>query len=211
MHRESLTILVDYRERAPAIDRRLSDLGAATERCNLPVADYVVAGGIGVERKTIADLHRSIGDRRIWVQVASLRTDFSRAFLIVEGRTPYKGRISPNGARAALLAIGDLGVRVIRADDELDTAGWLWALARRYGRDAPCRVARSRPRGRDTPTSMLETVPGISPVLAKVLLGRFGSIAAVATATSEELMNVPGIGRQRAINLQRAFTSDGAS
>jgi ERCC4-type nuclease len=49
-------------------------------------------------------------------------------------------------------------------------------------------------------------VPGISVAGARALLERFGSVNGVLVASVEELMEVPGIGPQRALALRNAFS-----
>lgn len=48
-------------------------------------------------------------------------------------------------------------------------------------------------RGREALRSRLDTIPGIGPARKKALLTAFGSIAAIASATPEELATIPGI------------------
>jgi ERCC4-type nuclease len=199
-----LTILADHRERASGIPEALVGLGFAVELSSIPVADYLVAEGVGVERKTGGDLHRSIVNRRLWRQVASLRTDLERAYLVVEGDDLDAGRVSRVGVRGALLAASDLGVAVIRSRSNEDTALWLARVATRHQLRKPRRVARSLPYGHaPTPVNVLASLHGISPVAARNLLEQFGSIAGVAAAERCELLTVPGIGARRAETLIR--------
>jgi ERCC4-type nuclease len=201
---QALTILADHREQPSGIVDALAALGVDVRTTTLPVADYIVARGVGVERKTVADLHRSIIDGRLWLQVASLRVDLDATYLVVEGQDVDRGPITPNGIRGAILEVIALGIPVLRSTDVRDTASWLTCLARRT-RDshAPRRPERSRRRGRVTPASVLSEVPGISPRLVSTLLDRFGSVAGIAVASSSDLMTVPGIGAERAKALHR--------
>jgi DNA excision repair protein ERCC-4/Fanconi anemia group M protein len=52
---------------------------------------------------------------------------------------------------------------------------------------------------------MLSVVPGISPAMARSLLGAYGSVAAVAAAAPDGLRRHPGIGRVRAARLAEAL------
>jgi DNA excision repair protein ERCC-4 len=203
---EVVKILVDHRERAPRLIERLEMLGASIEPTALPVADYLVAHRVGVERKTVADLHRSLADRRLWTQIASLRKDLKRAYLVIEGRSLDRGCISKAGVRSALLTVDALGVVVLRSEDEFDSALWLWRIAARH-RGAPTRVSRTVPHRSRGALAVLATVEGISPELARRLLDRFGSVGRVATATKEELVLVEGIGARRASNLRSTLAN----
>lgn len=199
-----LTILVDHRERSSGVTEVLRALRVEVRETTLPLGDYMVARGVGIERKTVADLHRSIRDRRLWFQVASLRADLDMAYLFIEGADIDRGPISRAGVRGALLEVASLGISVIRALDVQDTALWLVGVAKREQRAGlPRRSSRTRPRRPVTPTSILCEIPGISPRLANQLIERFGSLAGVAEQSPRDLMRVPGIGRERAMTLRR--------
>lgn len=143
-----------------------------------------------------------MANRRLWRQVAGLRTDLARAYLIVEGADLDRGSISSVGVRSCLLTVAELGVTVVRSVSVSDTALWLSRMAARHQRSKPRRVSRSLPHGAaPTPVNVLASLPGISRPTAASLLERFGSIAAVATAARGELLSVPGIGEHRADTL----------
>ncbi len=206
-----LTILVDHRERGSRVPDALARRGISIEWVALEVGDYIVGEACGVERKTISDLHRSIANRRLWRQVASLRADFERAYLVVEGRDLDRGSVSRAGVRGALLAVIELGVPVVCSGDSSDTALWLGRMAARIQHRKPRAVSRSLPHGRaSTPENVLAVVPGMSPVTARNLLERFGSIAAVARASRAELKSVAGIGDRRADALIRLLCTKDA-
>ncbi len=53
--------------------------------------------------------------------------------------------------------------------------------------------------------SALDDVPGIGPVLKKSLLGKLGTVAAIKSATDEELLAVPGVRQKHVDALRRAL------
>jgi Fanconi anemia group M protein len=55
---------------------------------------------------------------------------------------------------------------------------------------------------------ILETIPGIGPHLAKALLKQFGSLQAVFSAAPDELMEVSGIGRNKAEKIRALLQRD---
>jgi len=196
---EPLTILIDYRERCGGVAEELVSFDMSIEFRGLEVADYLVGERVGAERKTVRDLHRSIADRRLWRQVAALRADLLRSYLIVEGERIDAGPISRPGIRSSLLAVANLGVIVVRSRSPSDTALWLWRMAVRHQRTTPKPVSRSLPRGLPaTPRNILSTLPGMSAVTAERLLDEFGSIAAIGAAKSYDLQRVAGVGPRRA-------------
>jgi ERCC4-type nuclease len=52
---------------------------------------------------------------------------------------------------------------------------------------------------------MLSAIPGISRTTARSLLRNFGSLAAIATATEEELRTARGVGLKRAASIREAL------
>jgi excinuclease ABC subunit C len=57
-------------------------------------------------------------------------------------------------------------------------------------------------RSRKGLASRLDSIPGIGPARRKVLLGRFGSIEKINSASIEELARIPGITPQLAIDIK---------
>jgi ERCC4-type nuclease len=202
-----LTILVDHRETPSGVLGVLEELSVDTKVVSLPVADYIVARGVGVERKRVDDLHRCVANGRLWTQIASLRADLDTAFLLVEGGDVDRGCLSANGVRGALLEVMRLGIHVIRSVAVEDTGLWLTRIAARSAQPVPSvSPRRSRLRPVVTPRLMLCGVPGISPRLADALLDEFGSIAGLAAASTSDLLAVRGLGPARIAALRRALT-----
>ena len=52
---------------------------------------------------------------------------------------------------------------------------------------------------------ILESLPGVSDVIAQALLAHFGTVEAVMTASEEQLMAVPGLGRTKARRIRRVI------
>lgn len=200
MSRASVKIVVDGRELRSGVPAALEELGARVEVATLGVADYLVTAAVGVERKAVADLHRSIARGRLWTQLLACRRALDRTYLIVEGVDLDRGCISASGIRGALLEIGDCGVTVIRSADARDSAVWLMRMAARAQKSRRGGVVpKARRFARATsPHALLAEIPGIGPRTASALLTRFGSVRGVANADPSELGEVTGIGPQRA-------------
>src|SRR5229473_2596431 len=189
-------VVVDTRERESRLLDALHRLEVPTALRRLAVGDYI-AGSAIVERKSVRDLHLSVINGTFWPQIGRLSRAKRHPFLLVEGSDLDAGPLHPASVRGAILAVGELGIRVIRSSDPGDSALWLKVLA---GRE------RSRHRGRRvyarrfaTPAeAMLAAVPGISAVSARALLDRFGSVAAVLDAGPDEWLSIRGVGPKRA-------------
>jgi ERCC4-type nuclease len=61
---------------------------------------------------------------------------------------------------------------------------------------------------RDTAVNTLSVIPSVGPKTAKELLTRLGNIRNVANATEEQLMDIKGIGPERASVIARTFSEE---
>ena len=201
-------VVADVFERGSGVPAALQRLGAQVSIEPLTAGDYRIGGGIVVERKTVADLHGSLGRGRLWAQVGRIRDEAVTPILLVEGRDIDAGPRHPNAVRGALLAIFELGVGLVWSRDPADSALWLHRLAVRHARKASAR----RPRAASEPPApgaeVLAAVPGISTRTAGALLDRFGSIAGLLEAGPDRWAEVDGIGTARAHALAAALLSD---
>ena len=192
-------VVADVFERGSGVPAALLRLGAHVTVEPLPAGDYRIAGGVLIERKTVADLHGSLGRGRLWAQVGRIRDAAVSPFLLIEGDELDAGPRHPNAIRGALLAIVDLGVAILRSRDPADSALWIHRLSLRQARrgraqSRPEVAPRMAPPGVD----VLAAVPGISNRTARALLERFGSVGGVLKAGPERWAEVDGIGSVRA-------------
>jgi DNA excision repair protein ERCC-4 len=204
---DAVTIDVDVGEVRSGVPAALEERGVVVRVAQLESSDYVVGDGIGVERKSVLDLHYSILNRRLWRQLASYRSRLRRLFLLIEGSALDDGRVSAAGVRRALLEIGDRGVTVIRSTDAVDSAEWLLRLAVRAQR----RGVHPRPRRRryprvSSPVDLVAGIPGIGPSRAQLLLETFGTLGALEVADPNELQRVSGIGPALAMSVHEALS-----
>jgi DNA excision repair protein ERCC-4 len=204
---EPVRIVADVHEQQSGIPARLVELGATIEITSLPGGDYAVGADTVVERKRVLDLHAAIVNGRLWPQLARLRGSCAFPYLLVEGTNLDRGPLSPNSVRGACLAAMDQGIALIRSDHQQDSALWLHRLAVRTQRtepqpDKPAYSQRPKPNAQsEVAEALLAAVPGISTVTARALLERFGTVGAILSASPDEWMTVPGIGRERARRL----------
>ncbi|MDP9378073.1 MAG: helix-hairpin-helix domain-containing protein [Actinomycetota bacterium] len=201
-------VLCDHREALSGIPESLEAAGIPVQATQLPAGDYIVSDRVAVERKTGADLAASIKDRRLFEQLDRLADAYPAVVLVVEGEPVHIGEASWKGALARVLIAA--GVSVIQTNDPNDTAAWItrFRLLERKGPSAPRGLPRVRRPTEDIQRNsedVLTCLPGISTVGARRLLAHFGSLAAVYTATANELREVPGIGPTRAAALAQLF------
>jgi ERCC4-type nuclease len=180
------TVVADSREKESKVRDALLELGALVEVVRLSTGDYRTGAAL-IERKSVRDLHISIIQDRFWRQVGGLTRTSMHPYLLIEGRELDDGPLRPSSVRGALLAVEELGVGVIRSTDPADSA-------RSSGGEA-----------------MLAAVPGISTVIARALIDRFGSPSAVFAATPDEWLSVHGVGPKRSQALLAALGRDNSS
>jgi ERCC4-type nuclease len=199
-------LVVDSREREGRLLAALRRLGVPTEVRELAVGDYI-AGAAIVERKSVQDLHFAIIRARFWPQIGRLSRAGRHPYLLVEGTDIDAGPLRPESVRGAMLAVGELGIRVIRTSDPADSALWLKLLAMRSRKNRrSTRVFASK--SSSAPEAMLAAVPGISVVTARALLERFGSVEGVIDAGPERWLSTRGVGPKRALALTQTLAAN---
>src|SRR2546428_10544175 len=156
------TIVADVFEEGSGVPASLQRLGADVLVEPLAAGDYGISGGVLIERKTVADLHGSLGRGRLWSQIGRVRDTAVLPFLFVEGPDIDDGPRHPNAIRGCLLAIADLGIAVVRSEDPADTAVWLHRLALRQERRQPASTPMPPPPPQPPGVAVLRSLPGIS-------------------------------------------------
>ena len=192
-------LIADSRESTSGLIQLLTNRGAEVVIEELDCADYVLADGVAVERKTAEDFAGSIIDRRLFVQIALLKDTYEKVFIVVEG-DPFdtQSSISQEAVIGALSYISVIErIPVISTRDAPHTAEMLVTMQRHAVQGLGYEVAfrASKPKSRDVQAQFLiEGLPGIGPTAAKRLLKHFGSARAIFSATPEQLKKVPGVG-----------------
>jgi ERCC4-type nuclease len=192
-------IVCDVHEVRSGVPAQLAELGADVEIRSLLRGDYLVAVDAIVERKTIADLHFSIVKGRFWAQMRKIRVA-RRPYLLLEGTSIFDGPIADDAIRGLCLAVGDLGVTIIRSENTTDTAAWLIEVTAGGApvRDRP--VFAQRPRSTENPPAVaaLAAATGVSVETARSVLERYGTLGAVSQATQDDLRRIPRVGAKKA-------------
>ena len=211
-------VIADVFEQASGVPAALARLDLRVVVEPLPAGDYRIGDEILIERKTVPDLHGSLGRNRLWAQLGRLRDAAAYPYLLVEGTDLDTGPRHPNAIRGALLAVADSGIALLWSRDLDDTALWIHRLALRHARRA---AATSRPSATrrtfqpaplaDPRLGVLAAVPGISTETAKTLLDRFGSIEHLVAAGPDQWATVGGIGTVRAHALATTLLRDTAT
>ena len=205
--------VADERERRSGVGDELKSLGMTVEYRVLDIADYVV-GPYAVERKSVRDFVSSLYSGRLFDQSHRLGEAYQTRLLIVEGDlwSAVSRRRNPRSLWGAILsAVLDFGLNTFFTPDERQTGQLLYTLAKR-GRfrgsaKGPPLIVR-KPRSRELnliQLSVLSSLPGVGPRMAKQLLAHFGSLRKVFSATTTDMAVGARIGRARALALTRLF------
>jgi Fanconi anemia group M protein len=192
-------LIVDSRESTSGLIELLRERGAEVVLEELECADYILADGFAVERKTAEDFAGSIIDRRLFAQIAMLKDAYERVYIVVEG-DPFdtQSAIAPEAIIGAMSYLSVIErIPVISTGNALHTAEMLLTMQRHaiegLGYEVPLRA--SKPKTRETQAQFLiEGLPSVGPTAAKKLLKHFGSAIAVFSATPEQLKKIPGVG-----------------
>ena len=185
----------------PDLARRSGEFDVRME--HLTVGDYLIDGGIIVERKTYADFAISLADGRLFPQAAALARSPHRPIVLLEGPTPAQmPDVHAHALKGAMLSLAVMWrLPVIHARGPEDSLRILRFLARQLARislGVLQRYDRKPKRLASRKLYMLQGLPGVGPALANRLLLQFGSVKDVITADQSMLVRVDGIGPKKA-------------
>jgi ERCC4-type nuclease len=209
---ENIVIYVDSREACTRIPHILKKFCEVREK-QLLVGDYILSGRVCAERKTSADFVQSIIDKRIFSQIAGMKSSYSNPILIVEGENLLdNGRnIHPNALRGAIAAISvDYSIPIIWTATQMDTANQMLAIARREqlagNRPVEIRLKKKAKSVAEMQEFLVTGIPKISTKKARNLLKHFGTPEKLFTASEADLMKADGIGKDLAKQIKRMMT-----
>lgn len=219
MTKEPLIFTVDDRE---ARSSRVADFleantSAQVTRKRLRVGDYLVQGGILVERKRIPDFLGSLCDGRLFRQAAALAKGGLRAMVIIEGQGEEWNQrgVGRAAIQGALLTLGLVfNLQILRSRDEAETARILLFAADKAGQVRTRFLRRPGWRPKDKRARQvyfLTGLPGVGTARAQALLDRFGSIEKVIIASEQDLSDVPRIGAKTAAAIRWAVRETASS
>jgi DNA excision repair protein ERCC-4 len=195
-------VLVDHAERDAPLLELIRKCGAFDlEMTRLTAGDYLIAGEMLVERKTVADFSTSLIDGRLFPQASRLAHSPYRSVVLIEGppATPVRD-VHPHAIQGAIISLAAMWRLPV-----LHTSGPEDSLANQAGRSPQAvlrRYDRKPKRLASRRIFMLEGLPGVGPALASRLLNQFGSVERVVTADVETLQQVRGVGRKTAARIR---------
>lgn len=206
-------LLVDHSERSAPLLALARQSGVFdVQLTRLEAGDYLVEGGVLVERKTYADFAASVADGRLFPQAARLARSPHRPVVLIEGSpAPSMPDVHPNALKGASLSLAVMWrLPVLHSSDPEDSLQMLRCLAhqaRRSTQSVLRRYDRKPKRLSSRRLYMLQGLPGVGPALAYRLLLQLGSVERVVTADEATLMQVRGLGAKKASRIREIVGS----
>ncbi|NIM46946.1 MAG: hypothetical protein GTN40_02185 [Candidatus Aenigmarchaeota archaeon] len=203
-------IFVDTRENNSGIIEYFKQYECDIQKKILLYGDFVVSDRVVIERKLVNDFVQSITDKRLFKQLNSMKENFEKPILIIEGEESLYGILQPNIIRGALAAISvDMSIPIIWTRDIADTAGVIYWIARREQllekREIVLRNKKVPKTIEEMQNYLVSSLPDVSVIRAKALLKHFKSPNNVFNATEEELRKVKGIGKGIAKKIKKVL------
>ena len=199
------TVVVDTREPIEADNFfRKEDINLL--RLQLAFADYILPGGVAVERKTLEDFESSIYDGRLLRQMSELKENFQKRILIIEGVVAPE-RLAAEIKEGALIRIALMGTSILYSKNFDETLKLIKKMTLKLweGGEKNYSLMRGRkPKNtRDRVLYILSSMPNISEKKARHLLKHFKSLHKLANADIKEIMKVEGIGKKIAEDIKK--------
>ena len=207
----AIAIRTDTREAPSGIPLILEKTyGIKTPMENLKTGDYVIGDGIVVERKTAADFVQSIIDGRLFKQAWMMKKYFDQSLVIITGDLSIVDNIHPHAIAGALISLTMAWqVPVLFAKDAQEAALLLWLMATQNIKpvsELSYRPGRHPKRPWKSQLYILQGLPCVGPKMALKLLDHFKSVAAVMSASEEELKQVRGLGQKKSCEIKKILS-----
>ncbi len=199
-------IIADHREKGSKTFEWLKTFDADIREEQLDVADYIVSGRIGIERKTVDDFLSSFFSQRLFEQMEKLTSAFEKPLLIIEGDPGMlfeSRKVHPNSIHGVLSAIAlDYGVPILWSHAPKVTASQVYWIAHREqvkkNDQLQARACKRNRSPKEHQEFIVSGLPNVNSMLSRRLLSRFGSVREVVWASEKELRQVEGIGKKKA-------------
>ncbi len=205
-----IKIFADFREKGSGVIKELANQGLDIKMQNLAVGDYILSDRVCVEFKRKSDFINSIVDKRLLSQVKSLKENFEKPLIIIEGEEDLYSirRIHPNAINGMLAAIAiDFGIPIIFTKNFLETASLLKSIAKREQenekKEFSFQIEKKPVTTKEQQEFIIGSLPGVGPSLAKSLLKKFKTIKNVINAEEEKLKKIEQLGPKKSAEIKR--------
>jgi ERCC4-type nuclease len=215
----SNVVFVDSRETNSMIPNLLNDLNVPNSIVQLEVGDYII-GEIACERKDTGDYINSLMNGNLSTQLYELSFNYQLSYLLIEGdvasammergirRDIYVSSLVGNSLRKA--PEGEKGqIITVNLTTPYDTALFikkLWEKLEEGGSRRP-RLGHKPVTSNESLVYIVSSMSGIGEVKARNLIKKFGTIKNLCQASTEELLEVEGIGPKLATQINTVLNS----
>ena len=212
--KDEIKMYVDHREKGSPVIKQLIDKGVHVQLEQLSHADYLLSKNVGVEYKTAEDFVNSIIDGRLLDQLRSLKDQYSRPLVLIEGEDLYAIRnIHPNAIRGMIATIVvNYGIPILFSKYAEESASLLHLIAKREQStdktDFTPHATKRTGTLKDMQEYLVAALPGVGITLAKPLLTAFKSIKNLVNASEEDLQTVEKIGNVKAKKIKEVFDKE---
>ncbi|MDD4352941.1 MAG: ERCC4 domain-containing protein [Candidatus Nanoarchaeia archaeon] len=192
-------IIVDNREFRSKTVKELFKNGIDISPGQLSVGDYII-GDVCIERKSLKDFYDSIIDKRIFEQLKSIKSNYEKRLLIIEGESGERN-IHPNAIKGMIASIMiDYKIPIIFLKNPQETAEFLGVIEKRMQKKIePIIAVKKEKNDYDSAINMLCSIPGIGLKNANKLIEQFKSIKKILCADEISLAEI--LGEKSAKNL----------
>src|SRR3989338_1902811 len=217
-----MKVIVDHREKSSGIIRELAKHGIDIDEKQLLVGDFIIQTkdhnnnniNLCIEKKTQEDFLNSIIDKRLLRQLFDMKEHFQSQLLIIEGNSNLYSlrKFHPNSIRGMLATIAvDLQIPIITTRSVSDTASLIATIAKRMEKprsEISLLKKRKPPTVKEQHELIVESFPGIGPVLAKSILKEFKTIKNIINSDEKALKKIEKIGNKKAKNIMDVINSE---
>jgi len=179
-----------------------------------PIGDCVCAEkSVCIERKTPSDFYTSLQSQRLHAQVFQMRENYENNFIIVTGRfmeIMNDPHIQDPHINQFLGAVGSFTAKykvpVLSVDSPAQYGKQAYYLIKQANEPVELNVVkRLQATAEDGKLAALTACKGVSLSRARLILDKFGTIQNVCNATSDEISEIPGLGKKIAQNIKDIF------
>jgi DNA excision repair protein ERCC-4 len=208
-----MKIIIDYREKASGLIELIEKEDVLVEVKKISYGDYIINDFVTMERKTAQDFLISILDGRLFSQLSNLKKHCVNPILLIEGN-PYQTdiRMNPKAIKGAILSTQAVWyIPVIHSRSKEDTKEIIIMISRQNLTYADVVLLRGgyRPkRLKSKQLFLLQGLPKVGPLMAKRLIEHFKTVSKIVNATTEELMEIEGIGRVSAETIREVLDKE---
>lgn len=187
---EKVKVIVDFRERNSLVPSALIKNNANVQFEQLVLGDYI-SGNYIIERKTISDLQASIIDKRIFLQLESLKRQEN--YLLILENSESSNKINYKMINGFIVYCIKNRIPLVMSNNYIHTAELILLLGKNKKKSTfSFRDNKKGETKEERAKYIMEGFPGIGPITATKLIEKFRSIKNIVNADEKSLIDVLG-------------------